>query len=529
MKAPKRIVTALGAATMVAASVATPALASSHREAPVVAGDPQIDGTDTFAFVSPDNPDSVTLVANYIPFQDPPGGPNFYPFANDARYNINVDTDGDAVPNLTYRFTFSGGFQDKTTFLYNTGPVNNLDDATLNFKQNYKVEQLGPDGKVLSTVVESGKVAPSNVGVASMPNYGALRQQSLDSGAGSDGTKTFAGQADDPFFLDLRVFDLLYGGDLSETGNPVLTGKNVNSISVQIPKSVLGANGLDASGVVGVWTTSERQSMLAINADGTRAASGDWVQTSRLGNPLVNEVVSSVELKDAFNALKPEKDGSVQGLVDRVTDPEVPKLIEKIYGIPAPATPRDDLVSVFLTGVKGLNQPTKVTPSEMMRLNTNTPVTAEPNRLGVLAGDAGGFPNGRRLTDDVVDIELQTLEGAIQADGSIKLVDALAAGDGVNENDVPFESSFPYVALPNPGSNTGPGGLGGSATGSSASGSGAAAPSGGVATGFGGTANQATPANSGSSNLPIVPIAILGAGAAVTAFGFTRSRRTAKA
>ena len=263
-----------------------------------------------------------------------------------------------------------------------------------------------------------------------MPNYADLQAQSIASGQGADGTQTFAGQSDDSFFLDLRIFDLLYGGDLSESGNPTLAGLNVNSIAVQVPKSVFAANGQDDSGVIGVWSTSERPSMVAINADGTRAASGDFVQTSRLGNPLVNEVVSSVALKDAFNALKPQDDGSVQGLVDRVTDPEVPKLIEKIYGIPAPATPRNDLVSVFLTGVEGLNQPTNVTPAELLRLNTNTPVTAEPNRLGVLAGDTGGFPNGRRLADDVVDIELQTLEGAIQPDGSVKLVDALAAGDG---------------------------------------------------------------------------------------------------
>jgi len=517
MRATRKVATAFGAAAIVAAS-ASPAMASSHREAPVTSGDPQIDGTDTYAFVSPDKPDSVTVIGNFDPFQLPPGGPNFNSFANEARYNLNIDTDGDAVPNLTYRFTFSGGFQDKTTFLYNTGPVNNINDATLNFKQSYKVEAVAPDGKVLNTIVQNGRTAPSNVGVASMPNYGALRQQALDTGKGANGVNTFAGAADDPFFLDLRVFDLLYGGDLSESGNPVLTGLNVSSVAVQVPKSVLKANGLDASGVIGVFTSSERQSMIAVKPDGTRQPSGDWVQTSRLGNPLVNEVVSSVELKDAFNALAPKNDGSVPGLVARVKDPEVPKLIEKIYKIPAPAAPRDDLVSVFLTGVKGLNQPTKVTPAELLRLNTNTPVTASPNRLGVLAGDAGGFPNGRRLTDDVVDIEVQTLEGAIQADGSISLVKALAAGDGVNNNDVAFEKSFPYLALPHPGSNTGPGGLGGPAQGVSS------APSGGVATGFGGAALSNNPADEGNQ-LPIVPMAVITAGVLVTGFGISRSRR----
>lgn len=478
MKLSTKILRMMGGLALVGVSV-TPALASSHREAPNTATDPQIDGTDTYAFVSPDDPDTVTVIGNYVPFQLPPGGPNFYPFSNDARYNLNIDTDGDAVPNLTYRFTFSGGFQDPTTFLYNTGPVGSLSDDTLNFKQNYTVEQLGPDGEVLSTVVDNGMVAPSHVGDASMPNYGALRQESLDSGVGADGTATFAGQADDPFFLDLRVFDLIYGGDLSEAGNPTLTGLNVNSIAVQLPKSVLADNGLDDSGVIGVWSTSERQAMLAINTDGSREASGDWVQTSRLGNPLVNEVVSSIELKDAFNALKPEDDASVAGLVDRVNDPELPKLIEAIYGIPAPETPRDDLFAVFLTGIEGLNQPTDPTPSEVLRLNINTEVTEEPNRLGVLAGDAGGFPNGRRLADDVVDIEIQVLEGALEPDDfqpaalssdagpqlrSVEIVDALAAGDAVDTNDVPFETAFPYVALPHAGSTPGNGGLGGATT-----------------------------------------------------------------
>ncbi len=517
MSARKKALGAFGAAMVVAAS-ATPALASSHREAPITSNDRQIDGTDTYAFVSPDNPDSVTIVGNFSPFQLPAGGPNFDSFANEARYNLHIDTDGDAVPNLTYRYTFTGGFQDTSTFLYNTGVVNSIDDATLNFKQSYKVELVGSDGAVISTVVENGRAAPANVGVASMPNYGDLRDQALATGEGSDGTRTFAGQADDPFFLDLRVFDLLYGGDLSETGNPVLTGLNVNTVAVQVPKSVLAANGLDASGVIGVHTTSERQSMLAINPDGTRAASGDFVQTSRLGNPLVNEVVSSVALKDAFNALKPADDASVQGLVDRVNDPEVPKLIEAIYGIPAPPAPRDDLFSIFLTGIEGLNKPTNVTPAELMRLNTNTPVTAEPNRLGVLAGDAGGFPNGRRLTDDVVDIELQVLEGAVQADGSIELVEALAAGDGVDANDRDFEESFPYVALPNPGSDTGTGGTGGPPRGNGSS------PSGGVATGFGGAANSGS-----DSNLPVAPLALVATGVAVAGFGIGRTKRTAKA
>ena len=338
-----------------------------------------------------------------------------------------------------------------------------------------------------TTVVESGKVAPSFVGDASMPNYAALRQQSVSPLTG--GGQAFAGQADDPFFLDIRVFDLLYGGDLSETGVDSLDGKNVNSIGLQLPTASLLQGG---DPVIGVWSTSSRPAMKVINTDGSRDASGDFVQVSRLGHPLVNEVVLPAGLKDTFNALKPEQDAMTQPAVDRVNDPEVPKLIEAIYGIPAPAAPRDDLFMVFLTGIDGLNKPMgDMTPSEMLRLNTSIPPTANPNRLGVLAKDNAGFPNGRRLTDDVVDIELQALEGAVRTG---KLVEALATGDGVNANDKEFGKSFPYLALPHSGtvglaSRTG-GATGAASSGSASSGSGSSAPSGGVATGFGGTASS---------------------------------------
>lgn len=514
---------AASATVLVGTSAMLPdvASASSHREAPITAGDPQIDGTDTYAFNSPDDPDSVTLIANFDPFQLPAGGPNFNPFSNDVRYNIKINTTGDAKAQLTYRFTFSGGFQDKNTFLYNTGPVNSIDDATLNFKQSYKVELLDATGAVKSTIVENGRVAPSNVGMASMPNYATLRDQALATGNGADGTRTFAGAADDPFFIDLRVFDLFFGANLKESGNPTLSGLNVTSIAVQVPKSVLAAAaGTDTSKVIGVYATSERRSALAINPDGTRTPTGDYVQVSRVGNPLVNETVSSVALKDAFNALAPEKDATVQGLVDRVTMPEVPKRIQSIYGIPAPAEPRNDLKTIFLTGVKGLNQPTNPTPAELLRLNTSTPVTAQPNRLGVLAGDTGGFPNGRRLTDDVVDIEVQTLEGAFNTpDGKPKVVQALAAGDRVNGNDLSFGKSFPYLALPHAGSTPGNGSLGGGSTGRSG-----AAPSGGVNTGAGGTAVSST-AGTGHRTVPTLPVAAGLLGVLVAGAGVLTLRR----
>ena len=424
--------------------------ASSHREAPLLLNDAEVDHTDVYAFVSPDKSNTVTLIANVSPFQDPAGGPNFYPFATSAHYDINIDNNGDAKPDITYRWTFkTQDMRGTKTILYNNGPVTSFKDKTLLFKQTYTLQEI--KGGTTKTLADNVEVAPSDVGNASMPNYAALRQEARTSLPG--GGMTFAGQADDPFFLDLRIFDLLYGGNLSETGNNTTAGKNVNSIALQVPIKSLTAGG---DSVIGVYATNERPSM-RVQGPGTQKYSGKYVQVSRLGNPLVNEVVVPSGLKDAFNALPPSKDRTIKPLVDKVLDPEVPQLIQSIYGIKAPAAPRTDLQAIFLTGLKGLNQPKNVTPSEMLRLNTAIKPHSNPNRLGVLAGDNAGFPNGRRLTDDVVDIELQALEGAVSVDKSgaptgVNLVKPLAAGDGVNTNDVAFNDSFPYLALPHSGS-----------------------------------------------------------------------------
>ncbi|MDP9428343.1 MAG: DUF4331 domain-containing protein, partial [Actinomycetota bacterium] len=435
---------------------ATTGVASSHREAPNILNDPKADNTDVYAFVSPDAPDTVTLLANWYPLQEPDGGPNFYPFAEDARYTIKIDNNGDAVPDITYRWEFSTQdlrpevqYEDAAdgTFLYNNGPVESLTDENLLFRQTYTLTEVTADGE--RVLVQDAPAAPDNVGPASMPNYAALRQEAII--PLPEGGKTFAGQADDPFFLDLRIFALLYGGDLSERGIDTLDGYNVKTIGIQVPKTALVSEG---EPVIGVWSTTERPSTMTINPDGTTERSGDFVQVSRLGNPLVNEVVLPVGLKDAFNSLEPENDASVQAAVDRVLEPEVPQLVEAIYGIPAPEGPRDDLFTIFLTGLKGLNQPANVTPAELLRLNTSIPPTAEANPLGVLGGDTAGFPNGRRLTDDVVDIGLQALEGAVTVDArggaatGVSIVEPLAEGDRVSSNDVPFSRSFPYVALP---------------------------------------------------------------------------------
>ena len=497
-------VAATGSAALFAAEIGS---ASSHREAPLITADPKADNTDVYAFVSPDSPDTTTLIANWLPFEEPAGGPNFYEFAENAHYDINIDNNGDAKPDITYRWTFETTDNRGTdTFLFNNGPVTELDDENLLVRQTYTLEEISGNGKS-ETLIENAPVAPSNVGAASMPDYAGLRDRAITQ---FDGGQSFAGQADDSFFLDLRLFDLLYGGDLSETGADTLAGYNVQSLALQVPTADI-TSGNDP--VVGVWSTTERPSLRMQKADGTQSFKGKYVQVSRLGMPLVNEVVVPAGLKDAFNALPPEADATVPELVDRVNDPEVPKLIEAIYGIPAPKAPREDIFSIFLTGIEGLNMPKgEVVPSEMLRLNTSIPPADEPNRLGVLAGDTAGFPNGRRLTDDVLDIEIQALEGAVRTG---KIVEALAAGDGVDENDLPFGETFPYVALPHSGSGEG-------------------APSGGVDAGAGGMAEHgsaaptrrvaAIPATEDGS-VPVLPASVAALGLLLAGLGVVVRRR----
>ncbi|MFD9906185.1 DUF4331 domain-containing protein [Streptomyces sp. NPDC059063] len=425
---------ALAAGGLAAAGVTTlepeAARASSHREAPLISGQPQYDNTDVYAFVSPDKPDTTTLVANWIPFEEPAGGPNFYPFPEDAQYDVHIDNDGDAQGDLLYRWTFDTRTKNGDTFLYNTDKVTSLDDPDLNVTQTYDIDLLRlKDQKVVSTtkVADDLPVAPSHVGKGSMPDYGKLRDQAVRKVAG--GGTAFAGQADDPFFLDLRVFDLLYGGDLSEVGRDTLAGYNVNSVALQVPTAQIRQS--EQQPVVGVWSTTQRKN-----------AAGKWTQVSRLGAPLVNEVVVPMKDKDKFNASAPWDDAQFLPYVQK---PELPKLIEKFYKIKAPKEPRKDLVSVFLTGVQGLNQPPNVRPAEALRLNTAIKPAANPKRLGVLDGDNAGYPNGRRLADDVLDISLQAVEGELVGQKN-------DLGDAVNANDRAFGKSFPYLALPTAGS-----------------------------------------------------------------------------
>ena len=324
--------------------------ASSHREAPLISGDPRSDNTDVYAFVSPDDPDTVTLIANWIPFEEPNGGPNFYPFADDARYHIKIDNDGDGRAGRHLPWT-SPTTTDKPNnqFLYNTGAVTSFHDPDLLFRQTYDLYRTNTAGH-RTRLLHDAIVAPSRVGKASMPHYGRLRNQAITRLPG--GGQTFAGQADDPFFLDLRVFDLLYGGDLSEARQ-----RHAGRLQRQHrrPPGAQDGPGADAgtakhNPVVGIWSTTDRRG--AHRGQAARAATTTaGVQVSRLGNPLVNEVVVPYGYKDAFNSIEPYQDHTVQPVVDKVLDPILPRTIEKVYGIPAPPTPRNDLFEIFLNGI----------------------------------------------------------------------------------------------------------------------------------------------------------------------------------
>jgi Domain of unknown function (DUF4331) len=432
---------ALAAAFVIAFSAArdrAPASldASSHREAPNISQDPVADNTDFYMWVTPDATDSVTFVVNVVPFQSPYGGPNFYRFGDDVIYRVHIDNDGDAKANIVYEFRFKTEVRNAQTFLYNTGAVTSLDSPNLNVRQFMTVTRVDTATGERMHLAENAPVAPPNIGKASMPDYNALANAAITVLSG--GGKVFAGQRDDPFFADLGpIFDLLQIRPMNAID--ALAYYNVNSIVLQVPKSALVAN----DPVIGAWTTTSRTST-AVFGGGPIAEK----QVSRLGQPLVNEAVLPLALKDAFNTISPDVDATIPAAVASVTDPEVPKLLKLLFNIDSPPAPRMDLVTIFLTGIPMMNQPMNVSPSEMLRLNTSIAPAASPNRMGVLGGDTAGFPNGRRLIDDVVDIALQALAGATPFTADFNKAPNNTLGDGVNGNETAFLTSFPYLAAP---------------------------------------------------------------------------------
>jgi len=453
------IIAAMGSASFVSAS--------SHREAPMIGGDPKADATDLYAFKSLTDENKVVFVANYIPFQEPAGGPNFYSFDDNARYEIHIDSDGDAKEDMTYRFEFDSSYENGDTFLYATGPVESLTDDNLNYRQTYTLTKIDGNGETI--LVSGAPVPPSNVGEKTLPGGSAAYAQ-LQEEAYTDlpsGGQVFAGQSEDSFFVDLgATFDLLNVRELPGNaggGIDTLAGFNVNSLVLELPISEVTSDGsipsdaTDEAAVIGTWTTSSRQATTVLNGDGTTTKSGAWVQVSRLGQPLVNEVVVPVSAKDYFNASHPSDDAQ---FADKVANPEFPQILSALFGIEVPPQDdfgtedqRDDLITIFLTGIEGINQPVNIAPSEQLRLNVATPVADKDtyNALGVIAGDTQGFPNGRRLGDDVVDIALRVMAGAayplFHPDFTPDAT-GIQLGDGVDENDGEYQESFPYVGLP---------------------------------------------------------------------------------
>jgi Domain of unknown function (DUF4331) len=394
--------------------------ASSHREAPLISEDPSADNTDLYAFRSPDKPDTLTIVSNFIPGEDPAAGPNYYTFSPTARYDIYVDRNGDGRPDVSYYFRFGR----------KTGPFF-LGDTT----QPYTVTRVA-GGK--SQVVARGTTPPDNIGPRTTPDYHALAAKAVTPLAG--GGQVFAGQRDDPFFADVGdIFDLLAirkGTGNAGGGKDFLAGYAVHTIALQIPISQLDT----ASHTIGVWSAADRRQTTVAGKGGR----GPWVQVSRLGNPLINEVVIPTGLKDEWNRLSPSKD---QRFVRYYRTPILAAVINKLYKLGAPETNRDDLVQVLLTGIPKVTF-TGDTPADELRINLSVPVTpaGKVSRLGVLGGDNQGWPNGRRLGDDVVDI-------AEQAVGGFLLGKKLPLGDGVDSGDTKAMSSFPYVADPKSGAD----------------------------------------------------------------------------
>ena len=421
--------------------------ASSHREAPLISLDPEVDGTDFYMFRSPDNPDTITFIMSYTPLEAPEGGPNYYKFAEDpAVYKLNVDNNGDAEEDIVYEWRFKTMQRNPNTFLYNTGAVTSIDDPDLNVYQTYSLTRVdrGREPRVLFTDMP---VAPVNVGKRSFPDYDKVWNEAIRDGPSVPNAKVFAGPTDDAFWVDLRVFDLL---QVSPPGvaKDSLAGFNVHSIVLQAPIARFTSNGMvptstsSHEAVIGAWMTAERPSTKVLDSDGSLSWNGPMVQVSRLGHALVNEVVVPRGAKDLFNASHPRDDAQ---FLKGVTDPELAALFNAVLMFPAPTTNRTDLVQVFLTGVPGATMPPNVKPSEQLRINLAVPPTpaANINIMGVVGGDLGGYPNGRRLVDEVTDISLQAVGGVLQM-----VPGANTLSQGVPENDKPFRSTFPYIATP---------------------------------------------------------------------------------
>ena len=451
-------------------------MASSHGEAPLISMDRFADNTDTYAFrsVEAGRQGFVTLIANYIPLQEPSGGPQWFRFDDTVLYEIKIDNTGDGTEDITYQFQFTTQTNNPNTVLGMTtvnqdGVISSNSDVDYNMQQSYSVMRVNTAGA--ETVMTLGKglqVPPANVGPRVTPNYetnlGQPAVQPL-----LNGGKAFAGPRDEYFYIDLGVFDALNLRSVGMAGGIDTTKSyNVSTIAIEVPIQELTRSGqipastTAADAVIGVWATASRRSTRVINSGGGRDESGPWRQISRLGNPLVNEVVIPLGLKDAFNSLSPRVDGTIPQVVQAVTDPELARLMAAVFGIAIPPPPRNDLVAIFATGipvnpVTGPSYTTLLsdgTAHEYLRLNVAISPTAiaSQSRLGLLGGDVAGFPNGRRVFDDVTDIALRAMAGGTPFTPATNVSPNNMLGDGVSFNpEGPLLTRFPYLLTPNQG------------------------------------------------------------------------------
>jgi len=454
---------------------------SSHREAPAISKDPVADNTDTYAFVSPDDPDTVTIISNYVPLEAPFGGPNFFEFGDDVRYEIHIDNDADGAPEITYEFQFHTEVRNPDTFLYNTGPIDSIASPNWNRRQFYSVTRV-KDGH-RKTLATNLACPPCNIGPASTPNYASLAAEAVHKiGAGHI---VFAGQRLEGFYVDLgAVFDL---GDLRPFQNLHLAAMaaahgvnathdfSVHSIALKVPKHELTRDGskpsdpMSGKSVIGVWTAASRRHALVRQAGtGTMHEAGGWVQVSRLGNPLFNEVIVPLGDKDRWNSLPAQDDAQ---FVHYVAHPELAGLLPVLYPGVFPnlaklTAARADLVAILMTGipagiVPGFQNFTGSTPADQLRLNMAIPPSrgGAAKALGLIGGDPAGFPNGRRVFDDVVTVELRAIAGVTYPLVNKSYTPDAAASllsDGLGANSTRYLPHFPYLGTPVGGYQTKP-------------------------------------------------------------------------
>ena len=487
----KRQLTTLAVALIVATGSFT-AVASSHREAPSITKTPKVDGTDFYMFNSYESGRTgyVTLIANYLPLQDSYGGPNYFSLDPNALYEIEIDNNGDAKEDVTFQFRFQQSLKDLqvpvngtmvSVPLSNIGVITNDASSAQNTAETYSVTMVKGNRRMgQSTVLGSNFKKPfDNIGNKSIPNYAAYANSFIQPitipGCGTG--KVFVGQRKDSFAVNLgQVFDLVnikapateFDPNAESAGKNTLADKNVTTIALEVPASCLATAGQP---IIGGWTTASlRQGVLRnptpdSNIKTATKEGGAWTQVSRLGMPLVNELVIGLKDKDKFNASQPKDDGQ---FATYVTNPTLPTLLQILFGsagVKAPTNyPRTDLVAAFLTGIPTLNKPANVVASEELRLNTSIPAVAQPqqDRLGVINGDNAGFPNGRRPGDDVVDIALRVVMGKVCTIAGVntavgcKTSDAPSGmihfTDGALQTSSQFGTSFPYLNTPIPGS-----------------------------------------------------------------------------